>query len=89
MQLCSKPVGARTIDPETFRRRSQLLSSDYWTEVCYKKKEIGHHARPRRASATAPLRTGALHGDGRISPATPRNQNNGQPSRGQPQEALQ
>ena len=23
------------------------------------KKEIGHHARPRRASATAPLRTGA------------------------------
>ena len=24
-----------------------------------KKKQIGHHARPRRASATAPLRTGA------------------------------
>ena len=32
------------------------------SKVCVKKKntkQIGHHARPRRASATAPLRTGA------------------------------
>ena len=26
MQLCSKPRGARGIEPETFRRRGQLLS---------------------------------------------------------------
>ena len=26
MQLCSKPSGARGIEPETFRRRGQLLS---------------------------------------------------------------
>ena len=26
MQLCSKPRGARAIEPETFRRRGQLLS---------------------------------------------------------------
>ena len=30
-----------------------------------------------------------LHGEGRVSPATPRNQNNDPPSRGQPQEAVQ
>ena len=30
-----------------------------------------------------------LHGEGRISPETPRNQNNDQPSRGQQQEAVQ
>ena len=29
------------------------------------------------------------HGEGRVSPATPRNQNNNRPSRGQPQEAVQ
>ena len=26
MQLCSKPRGARGIEPETFQRRGQLLS---------------------------------------------------------------
>ena len=56
MQLCSKPVGARAIDPETLRQRSQLLSSDYWTEVCYRKKRSditpnpGGH-RPQRPYA--------------------------------------
>ena len=30
-----------------------------------------------------------LHGEGRISPATPRNPNNDQSSSGQPQEAVQ
>ena len=30
-----------------------------------------------------------LHGESRVSPATPRNQNNNQPSRGQPREAVQ
>ena len=33
----------------------------HWTNVSFKNKnkKIGHHARPRSASATAPLRTGA------------------------------
>ena len=30
-----------------------------FTFIMKKGKRIGHHARPRRASATAPLRTGA------------------------------
>ena len=30
-----------------------------WLWLCKEENQIGHHARPRRASATAPLRTGA------------------------------
>ena len=33
--------------------------------------------------------TSMLHGEGRISPATPMNKNNDLPSRGQPQEVVQ
>ena len=35
------------------------------------------------------VRCTQTHGEGRISPATPRNRNNDQPRRGQPQEAAQ
>ena len=34
MQLCSKPRGARGIEPETFRRRGQLLSRPPTTGPC-------------------------------------------------------
>ena len=33
MQLCSKPKGARGIEPETFRGVSFYLSADHWTGV--------------------------------------------------------
>ena len=45
-------------------------------------------ARPAFTQAS-PCRRDVLHGEGRISPATPRSQTNEQPSRGQPQEAMQ
>ena len=35
------------------------------------------------------VQRGVIHGEGRVCPATPRNQNKNQPSTGQPQEAEQ
>ena len=38
---------------------SVCTTTIHYTKKLIKKSQIGHHARPRRASATAPLRTGA------------------------------
>ena len=52
MQLCSKPRGARGIEPETFRRRGQLLSRPPTTGPKYGPIGSPGLARPRSATHT-------------------------------------
>ena len=53
--LGSEPVQS----PRVLESDTDCSSNQVVIKIIKKKKQIGHHARPRRASATAPRRTGA------------------------------
>ena len=50
MQLCSKPKGARGIEPETFSRRGQLLSRPPTTGPCVRGHVVHGESSKRQAT---------------------------------------
>ena len=74
--------------PETTRRCSPWIPQQVSTSPA-RLWQYGRKAMVVMSLSTSCSHARVLHGEGRISPTTPRSQNNDQPSRRQTQEAVQ